>query len=167
MENSQQELNRLSPLLASCDKSVQYPDLPENYFSNLEDNLLSHMSIIQTDDRTSGPDDDYFRQLESNIMTEIHKKSPRLRYLRWMTYAAAAVFAGLIVFLAWPDVTSHSQEDYTSYSLHKEDIEILQYVVEDIEMAAEYGLIEEEDLLVTEFPEAIQDDELYFLFDQF
>lgn len=167
MENTQQELNRLSPLLASWDKELQYSDLPENYFSELEDTLLSHVSIVQNDTKTSDPDEEYFKQLESNVMAQIHEKSPRVAYLRWLKYAAAAIFAGLLVVLAWPDINSHSQENYTSPSLNKEDIEILQYVVEDIEMAAEYGLLEEEDLRVTEFPEAIQDDELYFLFDQF
>lgn len=167
METSQQELKKLSPLLDSLDKKVRYTDISDNYFINLENEIMSHFSIIQHDEKHDDSPVEYFKLNEARFLPEKVSGKFRPTYVLFTKYAAAAVLTGIVTIISWLNFNEIPHQEFSTNELNKEDIEMLEYVIEDIEIMAEYGLLEEEDLSVAEFPEEIGDEELHLLFDQF
>ncbi|GAA4239049.1 hypothetical protein GCM10022291_31860 [Postechiella marina] len=99
--------------------------VPKDYFSNLEDRLMSEIKLNQTvkDSGFKAPDD-YFNTLESNILSKVSKKEPtkviplfNKKNLLYITSIAAAVLLlfNLSIFekeTKWDTLDADTVENY-------------------------------------------------------
>lgn len=147
MEDFKQELNSISPFLASWPIPAENDKIPEGYFNQLEDMIMSHVNISQHDSNLETATVAYFNQFEDEIINKSGIKTP-YKALKWLSYAAAAMILGIISTVALQTTSQKTTTEIVNNTLQLEDVEILDYLIDDIEMVAEYGLLEEEDLFV-------------------
>lgn len=147
MDDFRQELKDISPFLASWPIPSEIDKIPEGYFNQLEDMIMSHVNISQHDSNSETAPVAYFNQFEEEI---INKSGINTQYktLKWLSYAAAAMILGIISTVALQTTSQKTPTEIVNNTLQLEDVEILDYLIDDIEMVAEYGLLEEEDLFV-------------------
>lgn len=153
MGDFRQELEDISPLLASWPKEKNNEAAPKEYFDKLEEMVMSHAYFPKyTLDENSVPEH-YFDRLEEEIINKSNSNS-KPTIIKWFYYAAAAMFLGLISIVAIKTQPTSQPTEIAYQSLQLEDVEVLDYLIEDIDMVAEFGLLDEEDVYVV--------DETYF-----
>lgn len=154
--NVKEELEQLSPLLASLPKkSTMVYDVPAGYFEKAEKEILAQARIHSYEGSKPGLPDGYFAGMEDRFMASAeNKKTKRRSMVIFLFQAAAAVFVvvltSIIVFrnsgASGTDLKEDvAQEEYFNYL--QENIDEV-----DIETLAEYDLVDESDLAVSQDP---------------
>lgn len=160
-ENIIKELNDLAPSLVKLPK-ISTLSVPENYFENVEEQILSQLNLISYEGTKQVPSG-YLEHVESDLATWLtlndRKKVKEpilvsfLKYKKWL-YSAAAIFTfatcALIVFNVqkenYPalEITQNDQDQYLHYV--QENIDDF-----DINVLIENDLVEESDISLVAF----------------
>lgn len=158
MEKIEQELNDLSPLLASIPKDKFYKDVPKDYFEKLDDLVLAQLDTKASDPTLMQRLKGLFRGKESIRLNRIDGQNRKVKILILSRNVAAAVVIGFICFAAFNSYSEQKEIVNDPKTLPIEDYEILEYLVDDIEWVIDYDLLEEEDFYVIEYSDLYSKD---------
>lgn len=153
MEDFRQEIENIAPLLASWPKERNNEVAPKEYFDRLEEMIMSQTQFPKYVIQKQPIPEQYFDHLEEEVINKF-KNTSKPKIIKWMYYAAAAIFLGLISISVIERQQTSESAEIVYQGLQLEDIEVLDYLIEDIDMVAEFGLLDEEDVYVV--------DETYF-----
>jgi hypothetical protein len=145
-------------------KKRKKPEVPNGFFENFSDSLISNLSEktevedLSKSDKVNVPEG-FFENFSSNLMEKIEaeeKKPTRIISLRFISYAAAIAATLLIMFTILPNdensvanneietetVDEFSDEDYLAFI---DEDEMIDFIVENEDIEIEESTDEEEE----------------------
>lgn len=171
--NINQELKTIAPILSKIKKPIHH-NVPDGYFDQLEDQIMSQINILNHDKTKLHVPEGYFETVEDqilNIVTDQRTKVIPIFKKPFFRIVIAASVVFMLAFISYQlfqkDADTHQD---TFVDLQADEIEYFQYLHQnvddlDINMLIDNDLVDESDLFVLSYNDISETDESASIFE--